>query len=196
MGNLAPPKANPDEQAIETMNMILGGDFTSRINMNLREDKHWSYAAFTFFRDARGQRPFAVYAPVQTDKTAESVAEVQKELRGIVGESLTPEVAVRYAAAFAETLPPGSIVVTRDGRATGAMLADAVRSALLAMGRGVIDAHIASTPTTGVLVRQFQAAGGMQISASHNPAPYNGLKLFSSAGRVMDAQAGEGRRLV
>lgn len=112
-------------------------------------------------------------------------------LRGIVGESLTPEVAVRYAPAFAESLPVGSIVVTRDGRATGAMLADAVRGALVAMGRNVIDAGIAATPTTGVLVREHKAAGGVQISASHNPAPYNGLKLFSSAGRVIDAQAGE-----
>jgi zinc protease len=84
VGNLAAPKANPDEQAIETMNEVLGGSFTSRINMNLREDKHWSYGAFTFFRDARGQRPFVVYAPVQTDKTAEALTEVQKELRGIV----------------------------------------------------------------------------------------------------------------
>lgn len=112
-------------------------------------------------------------------------------LRGIVGESLTPEVAVRYAAAFAESLPPGAIVVTRDGRATGKMLADAVRSALCAAGRNVVDAEIAATPTTGVLVRHHQAAGGIQISASHNPAPYNGLKLFSTAGRVIDAQAGE-----
>jgi zinc protease len=84
VGNLAAPKANPDEQAIETMNEVLGGSFTSRINMNLREDKHWSYGAFTFFRDARGQRPFVVYAPVQTDKTTEAVTEVQKELRGIL----------------------------------------------------------------------------------------------------------------
>ena len=52
--------------------------------MNLREDKHWSYGAFTFFRDAKGQRPFVTYAPVQTDKTKEALVELQKELRGIV----------------------------------------------------------------------------------------------------------------
>ncbi len=84
-GNIAPPKANPDEIAIETMNAILGGQFGSRINMNLREDKHWSYGAFTLLWDARGQRPFIVYAPVQTDKTKESMQEVQKELEGILG---------------------------------------------------------------------------------------------------------------
>jgi phosphomannomutase len=59
------------------------------------------------------------------------------------------------------------------------------------MGRDVIDAGIAATPTTGVLVRDFRAAGGVQISASHNPAPYNGIKLFSGEGRVIDAVRGE-----
>ena len=81
-----PPKANPDETAIEGMNDVLGGSFTSRINMNLREDKHWSYGARTTIPDARGQRPFYVMAPVQTDKTSESMAEVERELDLMVGE--------------------------------------------------------------------------------------------------------------
>ena len=85
-GHIAPPKANPDEIAIETMNHVLGGSFTSRLNMNLREDKHWSYGAHTFLAGARGQRPFVSYAPVQTDKTKESMVEMAKELRGIIGE--------------------------------------------------------------------------------------------------------------
>ena len=80
-------------------------------------------------------------------------------LRGIVGESLTPEVAMRFACAFAGLLPPGPILVSRDGRASGKMLTDAVRCGLLAIGRDVIDADVAATPTTGVLVRQFRAAG-------------------------------------
>jgi zinc protease len=83
-GHIAPPKANPNEIAIETMNSILGGTFTSRINMNLRENKHWSYGSRSFILDARGQRPFVVQAPVQTDKTKESMIEVAKELRDIV----------------------------------------------------------------------------------------------------------------
>ena len=83
---LMPPKANPDEIAIEGMNDVLGGSFTSRINMNLREDKHWSYGARTTIPDARGQRPFYVMAPVQTDKTSESMAEVKREIDQIVGE--------------------------------------------------------------------------------------------------------------
>src|SRR5688572_8509996 len=111
-------------------------------------------------------------------------------LRGVVGQSLTPLVAARYAAAFAAELPPGPVVITRDGRTTGAMLSTAISGALQAMGRKVIDAGIAATPTTGVLVREHQAAGGIQVSASHNPAEYNGLKLFAANGRVIPAAAG------
>ncbi len=91
-GHVAPPKSDPDDVAISTMNAVLGGDFTSRINMNLREDKHWSYGARTQLFGARGQRPFIVRAPVQSDKTTESVGEIAKELRGIVGaRPVTPE---------------------------------------------------------------------------------------------------------
>jgi len=111
-------------------------------------------------------------------------------LRGIVGESLTPGIAVRYVAAFAATLPPGPIVVSRDGRASGPLLSAALHEGLTAMGRDVLDASIAATPTLGVLVRVHKAAGGVQISASHNPPQYNGLKLFSGAGRVIPAAAG------
>ena len=72
------------EVAIQAMNNILGGQFTSRINMNLREDKHWSYGAHSRIYGARGQRPFVTSAPVQTDKTKESMVEMAKELRGIL----------------------------------------------------------------------------------------------------------------
>ena len=81
------PKRNPeDEIAIRTFNDILGGIFTSRINMNLREDKHWSYGSFSILWDTKAQRPFFIYAPVQTDKTKESMVEIQKELAGVVNE--------------------------------------------------------------------------------------------------------------
>jgi zinc protease len=85
-GHVAPPRANPREVALEAMNTILGGSFTSRLNMNLREEKHWSYGAFSLLYPARGQRPFIVYAPVQTDRTAESLREIVAELRGIQGQ--------------------------------------------------------------------------------------------------------------
>jgi phosphomannomutase len=112
-------------------------------------------------------------------------------LRGIVGSSLTPEVALRFTAAFTESLPAGPVVLTRDGRTSGSMLADAVRAALLASGRTCLDAGVAATPTTGILVRHHAAAGGIQISASHNPPEYNGLKLFDPSGRVIPAGAGQ-----
>ncbi|MCH7742309.1 MAG: insulinase family protein [Proteobacteria bacterium] len=81
---LATPKANPDEIAIEAMNDIIGGMSTSRINMNLREDKGWSYGAYSGLSGAKGQRIFNVSTSVQTDKTRESIEEVMKELRGFV----------------------------------------------------------------------------------------------------------------
>ncbi|MFL5518308.1 MAG: M16 family metallopeptidase, partial [Gemmatimonadales bacterium] len=105
-GDVAPPKANPDEPAIEVMSAVLGSDFGSRLNMNLREDKHWSYGAFSFLRDARGQRPFIAYAPVQTDKTREAVVEVQRELHGILGERpVEPDELQRAKASLTLTLP-------------------------------------------------------------------------------------------
>jgi phosphomannomutase len=113
-------------------------------------------------------------------------------LRGVVGDTLTPEVAFRYAAAFAATLPDGPVLVSRDGRANGPQLLTPVVAGLSQGGeRRVLDAGIAATPTTGVLVRHHHCAGGVQISASHNPAPYNGLKLFSNEGRVVPATEGE-----
>lgn len=105
-GHVAVPKANPDEIAIETMNSVLGGDFTSRVNMNLREDKHWSYGSRTIVIDARGQRPFIVLAPVQTDKTKESMVEVLKELREVVGSRpITNEEFVKAQTNQALSLP-------------------------------------------------------------------------------------------
>ncbi|MFQ5563273.1 MAG: M16 family metallopeptidase [Parvularculaceae bacterium] len=79
-GHVAPPSGAPNNIAIATMNSILGGKFTARVNMNLREDKGWAYGAFTFMQGARGQRPYLVYAPVQTDKTKESLQELVREL--------------------------------------------------------------------------------------------------------------------
>ena len=83
-GNLINPYGQYNEPALSIANGIIGGEFTSRINMNLREDKHWSYGAFTFIADAKGQRPFIVFTSVQTDKTKETLQEIYKELSGYV----------------------------------------------------------------------------------------------------------------
>jgi len=79
-GHIIPPTGDPQNIVIQTMNDIIGGSFTARFNMNLREDKGWSYGASSFSWDARGQRPWMIYAPVQTDKTKESIQELQREL--------------------------------------------------------------------------------------------------------------------
>jgi len=94
-GFLALPRANPHEEAIQMMNKILGGDFTSRVNMNLREGKHWSYGAGSAIVPAKGQRMYITYSSVQSDKTADSISEVQKEFQGIVGEK--PPTAEEFA---------------------------------------------------------------------------------------------------
>jgi predicted Zn-dependent peptidase len=83
---LTQPYGKVDEAAIEQMNNVLGGDFTSRINMNIREDKRWSYGARSMIMNTSAQRPFVVVAPVQTDKTSESVQEVIKEVQSFVGD--------------------------------------------------------------------------------------------------------------
>ncbi len=90
-GNLVAPLGEYNEAALEIMNSIIGGEFTSRINMNLREDKHWSYGASTFIMDARAQRPFLAYTSVQSDKTMESILEIGNELSGFIGADAATE---------------------------------------------------------------------------------------------------------
>lgn len=130
-------------------------------------------------------------AAAATTPDAEPLIVSVSGLRGVVGESLSPAVAAAYALAFAETLPAGPVVVGRDGRASGPQFQAAIVAALTGVGRDVLDCGVAATPTVGVVVSDRQAAGGIQISASHNPARYNGLKLFSRDGRVLPAAAGE-----
>src|SRR5277367_3998087 len=89
---LAPPQKDPDAVSLQLVNNIFGGKFSSRINMNLREDKHWSYGVFSVMPAARGQRPYISISAVQTDKTKESMAELVKEYNNIVGgKPITPE---------------------------------------------------------------------------------------------------------
>ncbi|MEO6723577.1 MAG: pitrilysin family protein [Ferruginibacter sp.] len=89
---VSPSAKDQDYEAIKMMNKILGGEFTSRVNMNLREDKHWSYGAFTVNIDAKGPSFFTGYAPVQTDKTKESIVEMQKELTQYVNDKPVTDV--------------------------------------------------------------------------------------------------------
>lgn len=108
-------------------------------------------------------------------------------IRGIVGESLTPEVIVRYTAAYARYCGGGTIVIGRDGRVTGGMVSGLVSSTLLAMGCDVTDLGIVPTPTVALAVEKLRASGGISITASHNPMEWNGLKFFSPTGLFLDA---------
>jgi len=111
-------------------------------------------------------------------------------IRGVVGEGLGPREAVRFGLAFGTHLEGGTVVLGRDSRPTGPMLASAVRSALLATGCRVLEAGVLSTPGVSVAVRDRGAAGGVVITASHNPPPYNGIKLLSSEGQAVDRDTG------
>jgi len=112
-------------------------------------------------------------------------------LRGKVGTDLTAVLATEYACAFGTYLGGGKVIVGRDSRPTGAMLAQAVMAGLASTGCDPIDIGLSATPTTGLLVRQLGAAGGVEISASHNPSDWNGIKLFHREGRVLYAAEGE-----
>tara|TARA_R110002095_G_scaffold49045_2_gene43347 strand:- start:3758 stop:5107 length:1350 start_codon:yes stop_codon:yes gene_type:complete len=112
-------------------------------------------------------------------------------LRGVVGNGLTPDYLTRFAAAVGTLADKGTVVLSRDGRASGEMVRHAVIAGLVATGCRVVDAGIATTPTCGVLVTHLKAAGGIQITASHNPIPWNGLKPFSAEGSVYNQAQGE-----
>lgn len=112
-------------------------------------------------------------------------------IRGIVGQGLSPEVVTAFAAALGTQVSGKPVVLSRDGRPSGNMLRHAVLAGLLSSGCEVVDLGVAATPTCGLAVRRCQAAGGIQITASHNPAPWNGLKLFGADGAVLTASAGQ-----
>ena len=86
VGQVVPGTADAASLAFDIGNGVIGGTFTSRLNMNLREDKAWSYGASTGASNALGQRPWIGYAPVQIDKTAEAISEMRREIVGFLGE--------------------------------------------------------------------------------------------------------------
>ena len=117
-------------------------------------------------------------------------------VRGVVGQSLTPVVACRFAGALAAVLGSGPVVLSRDTRPSGTMLGGAVIAGLTAAGRDVIDLGQAATPTCSLAVVELGAAGGIQISGSHNPSEWNALKFFRSDGiDVSPDQAAQIRRI-
>jgi predicted Zn-dependent peptidase len=80
VGQLMPSTKDAGATRLEIANAVLGGEFSSRLNMNLREDKHWAYGAYSFLQNAIGERPWLAFAPVQIDKTTESLKEMSREI--------------------------------------------------------------------------------------------------------------------
>ncbi|HZA35488.1 MAG TPA: phosphoglucosamine mutase [Vicinamibacterales bacterium] len=112
-------------------------------------------------------------------------------VRGVVGETFTPELAVAFAQAFGTYLGPGAILVGRDTRASGPMVAAAVRAGLLATGCGVIDLGICPTPSLQLAVPWLEARGGISITAGHNDAEWNALKFVRPDGLYLNALQAE-----
>lgn len=112
-------------------------------------------------------------------------------LRGVIGDGLDPAYLVDFACVIGAIFDGGPVVLARDGRSTGLMVKHSVVSGLMGSGCRVHDADINSTPTCGVLVQELRAAGGLMITASHNPIEWNGLKPFNSEGSVFDQVQGE-----
>jgi len=105
---LAPPYNDPDQISLALVNDIFGGNFSSRINMNLREDKHWSYGVRSRLTPARGERPFFSISPVQTDKTKESLVELVAEYKNIVGSKPISEAELKDEQTNSTLGLPGS----------------------------------------------------------------------------------------
>ena len=122
-GNVSAPPNAAEEIAVHAMNDALGGNFSARLNMNLREDKHWAYGAGSLLWSARAQRPFIAYAPVQTDKTRESLAEINKELRGLLSDRpVSPEELARIQANETLRLPGSRETLDSVGTSINSLL--------------------------------------------------------------------------
>jgi len=99
-------------------------------------------------------------------------------IRGVVGETMTPELIVQVSAAFAKFAKNGTVVIGRDSRPTGEVIVNNVKSVLNLAGCDVIDIGIVPTPTVQLMVEELKAAAGIVISASHNPIEWNAFKLI------------------
>lgn len=108
-------------------------------------------------------------------------------VRGIVGKDLTSDLIADYCQAFSEFLPEGPIVIARDSRPHGEAISNLVASLLRLAGRDIIDIGIQATPTAEVVTERTKAAGGIIITASHNPIEWNALKFIKSDGLFLNS---------
>lgn len=112
-------------------------------------------------------------------------------IRGEIGSSLSPQVIQKYVLAFGKYVNGGTVIIGRDSRVSGPFVADIVRGCLVASGCEVIDIGIVPTPTVQMAINYHQAAGGVAITASHNPIQWNGLKFMSGNGRFLSPDEAE-----
>jgi len=112
-------------------------------------------------------------------------------IRGIFGSHLTPENIINYSAAFGTWLDGGKVIVGRDSRVTGQIVEDLVCATLQSVGCDVIKAGIATTPTVAMGVLKHKADGGIILTASHNPAEWNALKMLNHKSEFLDAEEGK-----
>lgn len=106
-------------------------------------------------------------------------------VRGVIGNGLDPQLAVRYAMAFGTMLKKGPVILGRDSRPTGEMIKQSVIAGLNAVGIDVIDIGVVPTPTVEIAVKELTATGGICVTASHNPAQWNALKFFNARGEFI-----------
>ena len=112
-------------------------------------------------------------------------------VRGIVGETFTPELAVEFAQAFGTYLDGGRILVCRDTRPSGPMIRSAVLAGLLAAGCEIVDLGVCPTPSMQLAVKWLKADGGIAITAGHNPWRWNALKFVRGDGLYLNPQQAE-----
>ena len=141
-------------------------------------------------RDAEASAERFQRRPCKETSLSETRIASVSGLRGIVGNGIDPATAAEFAAAYASLCPPGPILVGNDGRISAPIFQRAAAAAIAAAGHDVLELGAVATPTLGFLVKRTGAAGGVQISASHNPPEYNGIKFFQPAGMVLSPDAG------
>jgi zinc protease len=149
-GRISGSSNSPAYFAEQIANDVLGGAFTARINMNLREDKHWSYGAFSFMPDALGPRPWMVLAPVQTDKTGESISEALREIR-----------------AFKTTKPATAVEIDRQIKSNVRSLPGAFETVSSLVGSMVSNAALGRAPAFASEVKQkYESVTPQQIATA------------------------------
>ncbi|MBN1499564.1 MAG: phosphoglucosamine mutase [Spirochaetes bacterium] len=108
-------------------------------------------------------------------------------IRGVVGDTMTPELILQTAYGFARYVKSGKVVIGRDGRPTGETISELMEASLQMLGCDVIDLGTVPTPTVQIMVEELGAAGGIVISASHNPIEWNAFKLINSDGTFLNS---------